>query len=263
MNIGMRMVRRISPPPAPEQFRSFETNFDKLSDFAGMYITPPGVTYATDQALTPDGHLAWILGARSLDNELSPTGDYFPHRGYPTVQFQKTSQGALKSPFLISLKLKVNISLQERGPGKIADWFSPATFTGDASDSWRPTLTVTLGPDGYLRWMHVPDTNQAEYIYQARPENDPAGALKFPLGQSVRLDYYLDTTPGRGRVLLYQNGLLISMAALENGNGFLTQAHFGMYASAAVASGAVTNRKLRISEVKNYDAAWALITSAF
>ncbi len=264
MNIGMRAARHVFIPkeePAPEPVPLFETNFDNLNDFNGFYITPVGAEYETDQALTPDGHRATILRARAADNEIPDAASYKPHRGYPTIQLYK--RAIFKSPLLVSLKLKLNISLQNRGPGKTEDWFSPATFTGDISDAWQPTLTVAYGPDGYMRWMHVPDTGLAEYIYQVGLDGDPEGLLKFPQGREVRLDMYLDLTPDHGRVLLYQEGILISMAALTNGNGLLSQAHFGMYASAAVASGEVYNRKLRITPVKNYDAAWALITAPF
>ncbi len=260
-NMGMRATRLIFGPRKPP-LKIFATNFDTLSDFVGWFITPPGPEYETDQALVPEGHRAWILKARALDNETPDAASYKPHRGYPTVQMYKRS-GAFKSPCVVSLLLKVTLPLRSRGPGKVDDWFSPATFTGDTSDSWQPTLTVTLGPDGYLRWMHVPATGQAVYLYQADAVNDPQGLLKFPQGLLVRLDMVIDTAPGTGIVSLYQDRELVSMAALANGNGLIAQAHFGLYASAAVAGGEVINRKLRIVEVRTYAEAQALITSAF
>ncbi len=246
--------------------RTFETSFESLDDFNGFYIVPPG-SYDSSHALSQDiavhaafAHKAWILAARAADND---GWEYRPHRAYPTIQFQKTPEGVYRTPCLASVWVYLDMTLVDRPPGRIDDWMSFATLTPDASDDWVRTVLVNVGPDGYARLMHVPRQGEQIHLFQAGSPNDPSGALLFPRGTWVRFDVYIDFSASGGYAKVWQNGDLVSYAAVEGGAGGLAQAHFGLYASAAVPSGVVYNDRLRIAEVPGEAEAFALVQAAW
>jgi len=45
-------------------------------------------------------------------------------------------------------------------------------------------------------------------------------------------------------------GVLVSHAKVDGGKGTLAQAHFGLYASAAIASGVILNDALSMTEIR-------------
>lgn len=235
--------------------RHFVSSMETLNDFPGMYVITPG-TYGSTHQFASDkkvfgrySHKAWILGANDVNND--STSGYLPHRGYPTVQFQTTSGGVFNTPCMVTLWVYLDISLSARGTGHIDDWFSFETFTTDPTNNWSRTITINVNPDGYVRLVHVPGQNDQTYIYQATSATDPSGSLLYPMRQWVRLDAYLDFSPTGGYAKVWQNKQLVSYASVVDVNGTLAQAHFGLYASAAVASGTVWNDELRIVEVAN------------
>jgi hypothetical protein len=131
------------------------------------------------------------------------------------------------------------MNLQPRAKGHINDWSS----------------------DGYAKLIHVPRHNEQIHLYQASGDNDPKGELRYPQRQWVRLDVYIDFDRANGKAMLWLNGKLVSSARVEGGSGGLAQAHFGLYASAAVALGTVFNDKLRIKEIKDETEALTLVNS--
>ena len=77
--------------------RVFSTSFESVGDFAGFYIVPQNYMGTTSHDLSTEqvrsgtyAHKAWIYGA----NPPPPPGGNTNHRGYPTVQFQKTAGAA-------------------------------------------------------------------------------------------------------------------------------------------------------------------------
>ncbi|MEK6727013.1 MAG: polysaccharide lyase [Deltaproteobacteria bacterium] len=246
--------------------RSFETSFESISDFKDFYIVPPGdydSSHEFSSEKVVDGvfaHKAWIVAARASDNDGI---DYSPHRAYPTIQFQKTTEGIYRTPCLISLWVNLDINLIDRTKGSIDDWFSFVTLTPDSSDNWSRTVIVNITPDGYIRLAHVPRQGEQEYLYQVDSVVDPPGNLKFAYRDWVRLDIYIDFSAAGGYAKLWQNGVLVSHAMVEGGEGGLAQAHFGLYASAAIPSGTIYNDKLRIKEVLDETEANALVNSSW
>ena len=228
--------------------RRFKTDFTNVNDFTKFFITPStgyGVTHGIATDSNTDGvpaHKASINAANDVNNESS--GGYVPHRGYPTVQFYKTVDGAMKTPCMIDIELKVNISLTVRSP-LIDDWFSPLTFTSETGDVWSRVVTVALSPDGRLYLQHVPLQGQSNLIYQATSTN---GGPAFPINKWVKISVLFDSDPISGFAKVYQDGALVSWANVRGMDGNLTQMHAGMYASAAVASGVCYNRKLDVYE---------------
>src|SRR3989344_7703012 len=261
--ISCTQAPQTSAPAYTGQFRSIETSFESASDFDGFYIVPSGAYDSSHNLSTEqvyDGtyaHKAWILKSRAKNNDGFV---YLPHRAYPTLQFHKLEGGVLRTPVLVSLWIYLDINLTDREKG-IDDWFSPITLSSDPSDDWSRVVTVGLGPDGYMKLVHVPNHNEQEHIYQASIENDLDGKLLFSQKKWVRLDLFIDFDSENGYAKLWQDGVLISHAKVNGGKGTLAQGHLGMYASAAVPSGIVYNDKLRIREIADETEAIFLVES--
>ena len=244
--------------------RSFISSFESASDFEGFYFES-GKSFDSAQELSTEqvkdgrySHKAWILKARDSNND-STILNYKPHRAYPTVQFQKKPEGIYRTPCLVTFWVYLEMTLNPHPHGHIDDWFSFATLTPDVTDGWNRTVLANISSAGYLRLVHVPKQGQQIHLYQADASNDPNGTLKFPHRQWVRIDLLIDFSKTNGYAKLWQNGILVSYACIEGGNGGLAQAHFGLYASAAITSGTVYNDKLRISEVKDESEALSLV----
>ncbi len=242
--------------------RVFTTSFESVADFDGFYLVPQD-EYATKHELTTElvhdgshSHKAWITSARADDNDGLV---YRPHRAYPTIQLHKTTEGSYVTPCLISFQAYLDMELADKPSGSIDDWFSFATLSPDTSDGWNRTVLVNIAPDGYLHLMHVPDQGEQVHIYQASAANDGSVALRYPYRQWVRIDIYLDLSADAGYAKVWQDGVLVSHARVDGGTGILAQAHFGLYASAAVAAGTVYNDALTIREIHDEAAAMLLI----
>jgi hypothetical protein len=219
--------------PAASPPRVFETGFESLADFRGMYISPQTAT--TRHALVPVPHhggalvhCAWLTGPGTGADADGPN-----HRGYPTVQLQKLDAGGFATPAVIDLWAWVDATLQ---PGQ---WLSLATVSPDASDRWARVVTVNLDPGGWIDVFHVPD--QGEH----RPTLETHSP--FPRRQWVRLTIRIDFDARHGSIEVRQDGTLVATAQVNGGHGRLEQAHFGMYASASLTSARVCNDDLKIT----------------
>ncbi len=134
-----------------EYRRVFATSFESVTDFEDFYITPQNHLGTTFHELTDSivysgtySHRAWIKGSNSVSTSINNN-----HRGYPTVQFQKTSEGSFKTPCYVSLWVWLDMELNANTIGE-DDWFSFATFTDDETDNWRRTVLVNLSADGNI-----------------------------------------------------------------------------------------------------------------
>ena len=256
----------IYDPSYSGPLRIFETSFESITDFENFYIVSPGdynSTHELSDEISKDGqysHKAWISSATNSHND-GP--GYFPHRAYPTIQFHKTIEGIYRTPCLVTLWVYLDINLIDRPAGSIDDWFSFITLSSDASDNWSRTVLANLVHDGYVHLAHVPEQGRQEHLFQADSINDPGGLLIYPLNQWVRLDLLIDFDENQGYAKLWQNGSLISHALVNGGHSGLAQAHFGLYASAAVSSGTIYNDKLRIQEVKDENEALLLVQEPY
>lgn len=227
--------------------RIFQTSFENVSDFSDFYIVPQN-DYQSNHELSTEkiisgtySHKAWITGSRSDTNDGIT---YLPHRAYPTVQLYKTEQGSFVTPCLITFYANLDVTLQDKPNDQIDDWFSFATLCPDRSDNWERTILVNITPDNLLRLVHVPDQGKQDYVYQNT-------TLEYPYQEWVRISIYMDLSEEDGYAKLYQDGILVSHAKVNGGHGYLEQAHFGLYASAALSAGTVYNDDLKIKEVSN------------
>lgn len=248
--------RDLRDPDAPP--RVWTTSFESVDDFQGFFIENAS-NWDSAQELAGTGayeglsyHRAWVTGPRDAHNDGT---EYRPHRAYPTLQFQKTPEGTFPTPCLVTLWVWADMVLVDRPAGAIDDWLSLATLSPDATDLWARTVLVNLTPDGYLKLVHVPTQGQQERTFQVDAASDPGGDLRFPHKTWTRLDIYLDLDASKGQARVWQNGEPVSAARVQGGSGRLAQAHFGLYASAAVAEGEVGNDALRVLQMADLDEA--------
>jgi hypothetical protein len=213
--------------------RRFSTGFESTADFGPSYVTPQ--TASTHHALVRwprrsgrFAHLGWVTG---------PTGPGEPdgpnHRAYPTVQLHKMTTGPCETPCMIDLWVWHDVPLRS------GEWSSLATLSADASDRWTRVVTVNVSPAGILGVFHVPNQGEGRTVFQT-------SSVRFPERKWTRVRIYVDFDPEGGAIAVWQGRRLVSAARVAGGNGFLEQAHFGLYAPPAAASGRVANDDLRI-----------------
>ncbi len=235
-----------SPDPIVEsEKKEFKSSFENVEDFSGFYLTPQDYQGTSFHELSDTivrsgtyAHRAWIDGA----NPPSITTNN-NHRGYPTVQLQKTTEGVFKTPAYVTLWVWLDMELQQSNNGGEEDWFSFATFTDDESDNWAETVLVNLSKEGFVHLMHVPTQGKKEYIFQTN-------TIAFPQKEWVELTIYLDFS-SNGYAKVWQNGTLVSHAKVEKAKNQLAQAHFGLYCPPQMVKGVVYNDDLWIREVDN------------
>ncbi len=222
--------------------RQFVTSFESVSDFDGFYITPQehlGTKHELSDSIVHSGtysHKAWIIAANPNSTPFQNNN----HRGYPTVQFQKTPKGPFKTPCYVSLWVWLDMELNEN-PGNEDDWFSFATFTDDESNNWYRTVLVNLSSDGFVHLQHTTNQGEQEHIFQTDD-------ITFPQKEWVELKIFLDFGDD-GYAKVWQNGELVSHAKIGNITNKLSQAHFGMYCSPQISAGVVYNDDLKIEMV--------------
>lgn len=219
--------------------RIFKTSFESVDDFKGFYIVPQDYKSAASHDLSVEqvksgiyAHKGWVY----KKNELSTVVTNNNHRGYPTIQLYKTKGGAFKTPVLIEFWVWLDIELVK------GEWFSFATFDHTTSDTWDPVL-VNLSDEKIVHIMHTPFNGQGERIFQTTD-------IKFPMRTWVKLTACLDFDADHGNIKVWQNDQLVSEAEIGKGraDGFLTQAHFGLYAPPSVSRVVVYNDYLIIKE---------------
>ncbi|PIE85095.1 polysaccharide lyase [Candidatus Gracilibacteria bacterium] len=225
--------------------REFITSFESVKDFNDFYITPQNHLGTTFHELTNSNvhsgtysHRAGIKGS----NKASTSKVNNNHRGYSTVQFQKTKKGPFKTPCYVSLWVWVDMELNKDKKGE-DDWLSFATFTDDETDNWARTVLVNLSANGFVHLQHTTNQGEQNSIFQT-------STITFPQKQWVELKIFLDFRDN-GYAKVWQNGELVSYAKIGNITNKLSQAHFGLYSSPQISSGEVFNDDLKIIEVES------------
>jgi hypothetical protein len=62
----------------------------------------------------------------------------------------------------------------------------------------------------------------------------------------VRITTWLELDPDRGAAAVWQDGVLVSAARVDGGDGSLDQMHFGLYAPPSLTSGTVMNDDIAV-----------------
>lgn len=230
--------------PVDTEKKEFISSFESVDDFSGFYLTPQGHKGTTYHELSNSivhsgtfAHKAWITGANPPSTILTNNN----HRGYPTIQFQNTTEGVFKTPCYITIWAWLDMVLQENTTGGDNDWFSFVTFTDDETDNWNRTVLVNLNHNGIVHLQHTTGQELQTSIFQTT-------SLTFPQKEWVELKIYLDFR-NNGYAKVWQNGQLVSHANIKNIDNKLSQVHFGMYAPPQITSGIIYNDDLKIIEV--------------
>lgn len=218
--------------------RTFRSGFESVDDFDGFYIETQNHMGSASHDISTEqvhsgtfAHKGWIYGANAPGDPLNNTN----HRGYPTIQFQKTPGGSFKTPCYVELWVWLDMNFK---PG---EWFSFMTLTPDSTDNWARTVLINLSDENIVHLMHVPEQGQGVRIFQTT-------TVKFPMKEWVKLSVCLDLDAVNGYAKVWQNGTLVSHARVSGGNGRLAQAHFGLYAPPSMTSGVIFNDDLLIRE---------------
>jgi hypothetical protein len=230
--VGATRAPATKAPP-----RVFTTGFEKISDFSGMYISPP--TASTQHGLVGSprhkgklAHCGTITGPGTIADVDGPN-----HRGYPTEQLYKLAPGGgFPTPAVIKVWVWADVAMV---PGQ---WFSLATLSADASNQWTRLVTVNLDPGGWINVFHVPD--QGAHVPEIETHRP------FPMRTWVQLKIRIDFAAQHGSIAVYQNGALVARAAVRGGHGTLEQAHFGLYAISSLTAGTVCNDDLKITSAR-------------
>ncbi|MDO8603907.1 MAG: polysaccharide lyase [bacterium] len=227
------------PDPTKNQSRVFKTSFESLDDFKGFYISPQNHQnsashdFSTEQAKSGKySHKGWIYKTNNPSTVFTNNN----HRGYPTVQFNKTEGGAFKTPVLIEFWVWLDMEIAK------GEWFSFATLDHTNSTEWDAVL-VNLSDVGTVQLMHVPSNGKGTRTFQTTN-------IKFPMKKWVKLTICLNFDAEKGGAKVWQDDQLVSEANISKGrgDGFFTQAHFGLYAPPSISKGVVYNDDLIIKE---------------
>jgi hypothetical protein len=223
--------------------RSFASSFESVGDFSGFYIVPQDYHNSCSHDLSTEkvrtgtyAHKGWIYDSYLPSTPLVNNN----HRGYPTIQLQKTAGGPFVTPCLITLWVWLDVTLHAATPEN--EWFSLATIADDTSDEWKDVVCVNVSYEGFVHLMHVPATGKAEYLYQTN-------TVTFPMRQWVKIEIYVDFDSANGYLKVRQDGALVSHARVYCRKKRLAQLHFGLYAPPSLSSSAVYNDDLLIQEV--------------
>ena len=215
----------------------FTTGFEKDSDLAGFYVTPQSAmtrheVRAGDTHTGARAHVGWLTGVTGTEPVDGPN-----HRGYPTIQLQRRPVRACTTPCLIEFWARLDNVELKRG-----EWFSLATFSSDPSNQWSRVVTVNVGWEGWLHLFHVPVQGSGDWELQRTD-------VPFPQGRWVRITTWLDLDPAHGAAAVWQDGVLVSAARVQGGDGSLDQMHFGLYAPPSLTRGSVANDDISVLHV--------------
>jgi hypothetical protein len=215
----------------------FASGFEHDSDFAGFYVTPQS-PFTRHQVVSGGSHagtrahVGWLTGAIGSEPVDGPN-----HRGYPTIQLPKRPVGTCVTPCLVQFWARLSDVDLGRG-----EWFSLATFSSDPSDRWSRVITVNVGWEGWLHLFHVPDPGIGDRVLQRTD-------IPFPQDRWVRITTWLDLDPDHGAAAVWQDGVLVSAARVNGGDGSLDQMHFGLYAPPSLTSATVINDDIAVFRV--------------
>ena len=222
------------------QGRTYATSFESVSEFDRFYIVPQNYMGTSSHELSSDvvrsgrfSHKAWMTGP----NPASRFWQNNNHRGYPTIQLYKLPVGAFRTPVKVVFWVWLDVALNK------GEWFSFATPDHTTSDRWDPVL-VNLDDQGFVHLMHIPVNGDSRRTFQTR-------TVKFPMRQWVELTILLHFDVINGYARVFQNGELVSSGPVRRGDGWLTQAHFGLYAPPSMFEGVVFNDDLVITEISD------------
>lgn len=273
-------VKSFMNEPNLEVSEFFKIRYEGQYEFVGHYVTPVPHLGTTIQELTQDklvdgrwSHRAWITGVNEVVQ-----GQNTNHRGYPTLQMEKTPIGIIQDLALVDLYVWLDFPLE---PKEHKNWFSLATFTSYYDNYWARSYLLNLDEKYQLHLMHVPVQGVT------KPDIFQSKNIILPRKSWVRVTILLDYTSSNRFnnpiMVAWQNGELVSASTFNNRidpyttsdqrpaclddwdgvsvesaesacalnfTGGLAQTHFGLYAPPLLDEGLMYNDALNISRLR-------------
>ncbi|MCU0428543.1 MAG: hypothetical protein MUF42_01100 [Cytophagaceae bacterium] len=269
--------------------KRYSTGFEQESDVAGFYVVPSpqvveNATQETYHGLSTEhvhsgskAHKGWFTSANPV-----VTGKNTNHRGYPTFQLHKTSDGVFHGLVFVECWVYLDVTLLNEDN---KDWFSFATLSTYQDDEWLRTIQINLHKDGYIMLAHVP--KQEEHSPNLYQRKDLPFLQKKWVKISSLIDFSTNNPYNTPYAKVWQDEVLVSESlihprlACNNINtqvgirpclsdsclqesqvqqketacglsytGGLANVHFGLYAPPALEAGAVYNDDLVMYELK-------------
>jgi hypothetical protein len=211
--------------------RRYNTGFEDLSEFDGMYSTPDqtGSTWKLQGGTTRSGKSA-LQGiiTQAEDNE---------HKGYQSIQLFKTTEGVIKGPVYIEFFVNMQIDI------KSGQWVTLAEISTDSSDApGKRYISLSLDSNYKLSLYNVPSQNGSATVLQS-------DSYVFPRNQWVNITVYVDFNDVVGTAAVWANRNLVSVANINGGANTLAQLHMGLFAQNQITSGNIYNDDLTIYQV--------------
>jgi hypothetical protein len=219
----------------------FATGFESWDDFTnqGFPITPAPAAGSvsaqntdTKTSLTLSGTM-YKSGSKSFQATSLGYGND-SHIAYPTVLFTKMNDIAQFTPIYVELQIYVEQAVPK------GLWSTIATFANDYQN--KRQISVNLDDSMMVSLYGVPFEYQQKWTYQNK------NAI-MPVGQWSNLTVYLDLNPLKGVAAVWINDALASVANVQNVNGGVYTANFGMYMSQWIGEGSIFNDDLKIWSV--------------
>ena len=262
--------------------KRYFTSFETVDEFKPFYIVPPKHMGTATHELSAEHVVSGKLAHKATVWAENPVvaNTNTNHRAYPTIRFEKTDLGIVKTAVVVDFWVWDELQLRDQPE---ANWLSLATFTSYNDTLWPHSYLINVGFDRHVRLMHVPhNAMDVHDIFQT-------DSITLPPKQWVRITAYIDYQ-SKNRfaapfIAVWQDGQLVSAArfdprvylpgaltaaqrppcvkALPSGatleqaeaackvvyTGGLAQAHFGLYAAPRVSRGAIYNDDLTVAEV--------------
>jgi hypothetical protein len=207
--------------------RQFSSSFETLSDFQYVTNSTSGSMGQLSQDIVHSGKYSYQ--AIIIQPETNP------HTQYAAFIPSETSGGSFNTPAYIEVWIYLDVTV----PAGNAYWFTLGEISTDGS---RAPVSLTLNSAGQLGLYNVPTDNYIGYVYQNT-------SITMPQKQWVNITMYIDFSSTVGYVALWQDGTVVALANVQNGDGKLSQVHFGMVASSNIASGTLYNDDLSVKEI--------------
>lgn len=206
--------------------KTFISPLNNFNEYYGYWVEPNTEYSRHGLYARPDG--VYHIGETVKSN---PTPGAV-HRAYPTFQPWKTI-GSF-GPSTTTLWFKFGCSGLPAG-----EWLSLATFAKVKGDTnWDP-VCLNINPQANLYLMHTPLSGQKIYSV--------LGDTKIVTERWYRLDVLIDFRPS-GSILVLLDRRPILFAQVLGGDGYLHQAHFGLYSSGKLTNTYIANDSLSIIE---------------
>jgi hypothetical protein len=219
----------------------FSTGFESWDDFTNnnypINPTPAAGSISAENVDTMTSltlsNTVYKSGSRSLQATSLGYGND-SHAAFPTVLLSAMNDIAQFTPIYTEMQ----IYFEKPVPKGL--WSTIASFGNDYQN--KRQVSVNLDENMMVQLYGVPFQFQNSWSYQ----NESA---VMPVGKWANLTIYLDFNPLKGIAAVWIDSVLASVANVQNVNGGVYTANWGMFQSKWIGEGSVYNDDLRIWSV--------------